>query len=113
MALAAAADERLGDTIHAESRHQASFAIERLQRVLQREAIYHGGQHSHVVSRGFLNAGVARDELGAAEDVAAADDDGDFNTELRGPLCLRGDIDDLLHANAALARRGKTFAREF
>ena len=85
----AAADERLGDAVHADGRHQPRLAVERFERVLQREAVDHRGQHAHVVGGGFLDAGVAGRELGAAEDVAAADDDGDLHAELRRPLHLR------------------------
>ena len=49
----------------------------------------------------------------AAEDVAAADDDGDFNAERGGSLHLGGDVDDFLHADAALAGGGEAFAGEF
>ena len=37
----------------------------------------------------------------------------DFDAELGGPLDLRRDVDDFLHADAALAGRGKAFAGEF
>ena len=109
----AAADERLGDAVHAEGRHQPRLAVERFERVLQREAVDHRGQHAHVVGGRFLDAGVAGGELGAAEDIAAADHDGDLDAELGRSLDLRGDIDDFLHADAALAGRGKAFAGEF
>ena len=86
VAACAAADVRLGDAVHANGRHQPRLAAERFERVLQREAVDHRGEHAHVVGRGFLDAGVAGGELGAAEDVAAADDDGDLNAELRRPV---------------------------
>ena len=35
------------------------------------------------------------------------------DAELGRPLHLRGDVDDFLHADAALAGRGKAFAGEF
>ena len=110
--LRAAADVRLRHAVHANRRHEARFTLERFQRVLQRQAVDHRGQHAHVVGRGFLDARIAGDELGTAEDITAADHDGDLHAELRGPLRLRGDVHDFLHANAALPRRGKAFAGE-
>jgi hypothetical protein len=62
---------------------------------------------------GFLDAGISGRELGAAEDVSAADHDRDLDAELGRTLYLRGDVDDFLHANAALAGGGKAFAGEF
>ena len=111
--LRTAANEWLGHAVHAHRRHEPRFAIERFERILQREAVDHRGQHAHVVGRGFLDAGVAGRELGAAQNVAAADDDGDLHAQSRRALRLRGDIDNFLHADAALARRGKAFAGEF
>ena len=64
----------------------------------KRQPVDHRGQHAHVVGGGLLDAGVAGGELGAAEDVAAADDDGDLHAVLGGPVGLPGDVDDFVHA---------------
>ena len=88
----AAADVRLGDAVHADGRHQPRLAAERFERVLQGQAVDDRGQHAHVVGRGFLDAGVAGGELGPAEDVAAADDDGDLHAALRRLADLLGDV---------------------
>jgi hypothetical protein len=44
------------------------------------QRIHHRGQHAHVVGRGAVHAGSTASD--AAEDVAAADDDRDLDTQL-------------------------------
>ena len=61
-------------------------------RVGQRERVHHGGQHAHVVGGGAVHADRAAGD--AAEDVAAADHDGDFAAELRHLLHLAHHADD-------------------
>ena len=89
VAASAAADVRLGHAVHADGGQQPRLAAQRLQRVLQGQAVDHRGQHAHVVGGGLLDAGVAGGELGAAEDVAAADDDGDLHA-VHGRLLASG-----------------------
>ena len=48
-----------------------------LQEVLQREAVHHGAEHAHVVGAGPVHAALL--QLGAAEEVAAADHHGDLH----------------------------------
>ena len=50
------------------------------ERILQRERVHDRGEHAHVVARDAVHAGAR--EAGAAEEVAAADDDGDLDAEL-------------------------------
>jgi hypothetical protein len=60
-----------------------------------------------------LDTRIAGGELGAAEDVAATDHDGDLNAGRGGSLNLRRNIDDFLHADAALAGGGEALAGKF
>ena len=85
-----AADVRLGHAVGADGRHQPRVAAQRLQGVLQGQAVDHRGQHAHVVGRGLVDAGIAGGELRAAEDVAAADDDGDLHPVLGGVVAFAG-----------------------
>jgi hypothetical protein len=61
----------------------------------------------------FLNVGVRPFELGPAEDIAAAHDQGDLAADLARLAHLAGDMDDLLHADAALAGMAEALAGEF
>ena len=47
------------------------------------------------------------------QDVPTADDDANLHSLLCGLVRLAGDVDDLGHADAALAGRGEALAREF
>ena len=71
----------------------------------------HRGQHAHVVGGGAIHAARARGD--AAEDVAAADDDGRLNAHLLDLTDLAGDLrgNGRIDAIALLAHQG--FAREF
>ena len=75
----AAADERLGDRAHLDGGHDARDDALLLERVLQREGVDDGRQHAHVVGRRAVHAAGAGRQ--AAEDVAAADDDGGLDAE--------------------------------
>ena len=55
------------------------------------------------MGRGLVDARVAGGELGPAEDVAAADDDGDLRPVLGGAVGLPGDVQHGVHGDAALA----------
>ena len=80
MADDAAPDERLGHRAHFDAGGHARHDVLMLERVLQSEGIHDRRQHAHVVGGGAVHAlGTGRQ---AAEDVAAADDDGDFDAEL-------------------------------
>ena len=52
-------------------------------------------------------------ELGASQNVAAADDDGHFAARAASLLDLAGDVDDLLHADSALSGAREAVAGEF
>ena len=107
----AAADERLGDRAHLDGGDHAGDDALLLERVLQRQRVDDRRQHAHVV--GGRPVHPARAGGDAAEDIAAADDDGgldahrldfgDVERDLRG----HGGID----AVVGLAHQG--FAGEF
>ena len=95
-----AADVGLGHLLDVQRRLHARFNAVVAAAVLQRHRVHHGGEHAHVVARGAVHAG--RAERNAAEDVAAAHDDADFNAEVDDAL------DFLNHAlqNAAIDAEG-------
>ena len=72
-----ARDVRLGDLAHRDGGLHPGLDALLLQEVLQRQAVHHGAEHAHVVGAGAVHAALL--ELGAAEEVAAADDDGDLH----------------------------------
>src|SRR5205085_12511848 len=57
-----------------------------LREARQREAVHHGAEHAHVAGAGAVHAAFL--QLGAPEEVAAADDDGNLRT-------ARDDLGDL------------------
>ena len=85
----AAADVVLADFLDADGGHDARVAAERFERVLQREAVHDGREHAHVVGGDAVHAGPR--EARAAEDVAAADDDGDLDVAGHDVPDLAGD----------------------
>src|SRR5579875_2293840 len=80
MAHCAAADVILADLIDADGRHHPRLQAEALERILHRERVHDRHHHAHLV-RGHAVHAVAG-ETGAAEDVPAADHDGDLHTHL-------------------------------
>src|SRR6185437_2236734 len=113
MPIAAAANVRLGDSLHADGRLQACLALEAFERVLQRQAIQHGSEHAHVVSRRFLDNLAAGAELRAAQDVAAPDHDGQLHAARDDALRLAGDVQGLIDTDAALAGVSEPLAAQF
>jgi hypothetical protein len=71
-----------------------------LERVLQREAVDAGGEHAHVVGARPVHAGGGA--LHAAEDVAAADDDGALDAGVLQLDDLFGDARERGGMNAVL-----------
>ena len=82
-----------------------------LERVLQRQRVDDGGEHAHVVGRRAVHALRAGGE--AAEQVAAADDDGGLDAELLDFADLLGDLggDGGIDPEGLFAHEG--FAGEF
>ena len=70
-------DVGLGDLAHRDRGLHARLDALLLEEVLQREAVHHGAEHAHVVGARAVHALLL--QLGAAEEVAAADDDGDLD----------------------------------
>src|SRR5207237_1819049 len=105
-----AADVRLGDGLHAHGGEQARLAAEALEGVLERQAVEDGGEHAHVVGGGLLDDVAAGAELGAAQDVAAADDDGELHALGRDLGELAGDVERLVEADAAAAGLAEALA---
>ena len=69
-------------------------------------AVHHGGEHAHVVGGGAIHA--PRAARHAAEDVAAADDDGDLHAEIADLGHFLGDAGDHggIHAVPLIAHQG-------
>ena len=85
------ANEGLRDRLHADRRKQPGLRPDRFQRVLKRQAVDDRREHAHVVGRGLDDAGVLRLELGTAENVSAADHDGELAAELLRLVNLPGE----------------------
>src|SRR5205807_9722454 len=77
-----------------------------LEEVLQGEAVHDGAEHSHVVGAAAVHAALG--ELGTAEVVAAAHDDGDLDAGADDVGDLARDrLDDVgVHAEPTAAREG-------
>src|SRR5271157_2553912 len=106
------ADERLGDLLHADGGHEPGLAAHALKRVLKSQAVDHRGRHAHVVGGGLLDDVGAPAQLGAAEDVAATDDDGELYPARRHSGSLPGDPADLLDTDTPLAGPAEALAGE-
>ena len=65
------------------------------------------------MGRGFVDAGIARGELGAAEDISASHDDGNLHAVFGGLESLLGDVQNGVHGNAAFARMRESFTGNF
>ena len=89
MADGAAADERLGDGPHLDGGDDAGQHVLLLERILQRQGVDDGGEHPHVVGGRAVHAARAGGQ--AAEDVAAADDDGGLDAEALDLADVPGD----------------------
>ena len=83
-----------------------------LQRVLQRQSVDHGRQHSHVVGGRLVDAGAGSLELPATQDIATADDDGNLATQLQSIVDLPRNIHDFVHGNSPFSGLGKTLTRQ-
>jgi hypothetical protein len=71
-------DVRLGDLAHRDRGLHAGDDAFLLEEVLQRKAVHHRAEHAHVVAAGPLHSTLL--QLCPAEEVAAADDDGNLYT---------------------------------
>ena len=88
----AAADVVFANVVDLQRGHHPCVHIERFERVLQRQCIHDGGEHAHVIAGHAIHAGTGK--AGAAEDVAAADDNGDLDTAFPRRRDFTGDALD-------------------
>ncbi len=86
----APADEGLRDGPHLDGGQDARRDPLGLEGVLEREGIDDGGEHAHVVGLRPVHAGGAGGD--ATEDVAPADDDGQFDAQRADLADLPGDL---------------------
>jgi hypothetical protein len=83
---------------HGDRRLHAGVDAGLLEQVLQRQAVHDGAEHAHVVGAGPVHAALG--DLGAAEEVAAADDDRDLHAAVDDVAHLPGDVGDDVEVEA-------------
>ena len=93
-----AADERLGHGLDLDGGYVPGDDALLLEGVLEGDAVDHGRQEPHLVGRSPVHAGLG--PAVAAEDVAAADHDGELDAEVPDLLELSGDGGDPLEIDA-------------
>ena len=81
------------------------------ERVLQRQAVDHRGQHAHVIAGRAVDG--QRFLARAAEDISAADHDGHLHAEVADFLHLARDAVDGFGVNAETLRTLKRFSGKF
>src|SRR5579859_763818 len=106
------ADKWLGDFVHVQGGHQAGLATDVFQRVLEGQPVHYRGQHAHVVGRRIADDRSIGRELGAAQNIAAADYHGQFHATFDDSFCLPGDAQRFVQIDAALAAGAETLATE-
>ena len=93
------------------ARHHAGEGVLLFQSVLQREGIDDRGQHAHVIGRDPVH------KLGllghAAEEVAAADHDGDFDSQTMYLGDFGGDLVDTRIVHPEALAGGQRFTGDF
>ena len=105
------ADERLGHRAHLDRRDDAGDHVQLFERVLKRQRVDDRRQHPHVVRGGAIHAARARRD--AAEDVAAADDDGRLHAHRLDLADLLGDLGGHRRVDPVVLRAQEGFAGEF
>ncbi len=88
----------------------ACVQAQAFERVLHRERVHHGGEHAHVVAGDAVHAGAR--EARAAEDVAAADDDGDLHAHRVDLADLAGDALEHRRVDAVVRDAHQGFAAQ-
>ena len=111
VAYGAAADEGLGDLLHADGGEQAGLHAFALEGVLQGHGIDDRGEHAHVVGLNAVHA--LGGAFHAAEDVSTADHDGDFDAVGIGGFDLFGVLFEHVAVDAVALFTEKGFAAEF
>ena len=79
MANRATSDERLGYLIHLNGRLHSSVNALLLQRILQRQSVNHGSQHTHVIGGDTVH--FPRLPSHTAEEISAPDHNRDLNAK--------------------------------
>ena len=96
---------------HVDRAQQARDDALLFERVLQREAVDHRGQHAHVVAGGAVDRKgfLAR----AAEDISSAHDNGHLNAQVADFLHFAGNAVNGFGVNAEALRTLKGFSGKF
>ena len=95
---------------HGERRQGARLAPGALDRRLQHQAIHHRRQHAHGIADRTRHA--APGHFHAAEDIAAADNDAELDTQRRRRHQIAGDTLDRRLIDAEAVRAGERLAGE-
>lgn len=107
-----APDEGLGDGADVQSGHDTGVDADGVEFFFECDGVHDGAEHAHVVGGGLLDvAGLG--ELGAADDIAPADDDGDLGACLCGGFDFVGDGAEFLGGDPESAFGAECFAGEF
>src|SRR5699024_9775489 len=107
----AAADVVLAHVVDFQGAHDPDVAAELFQGGLHGQGVDDGGQHAHVVAGDPVHA--VGGQAGAAEDVAAADDQGDLGAGLLGFHDLAGKAADDLGVDAVVLISHEGLAGKF
>jgi hypothetical protein len=102
--------ERLGEGSDREGRQHDSIAAGAGQRRLQRQRVDHRGQHAHLVAGDPVES--RGDQLGAAEDVASADDQANLDPVTHQFGDLAGNAIEDLGFDAAITAPGERLTAE-
>ena len=78
----------IADTLQGDGRHQTGIHISTMQGITHGQAVHDGRQHAHVVTHHAVHARLGK--TGTTEQVAAANDQTDLNTQLNQLFDLLG-----------------------
>lgn len=106
-----APDKRLGHLTHLNRRLHAGFHAVMLKGILQRQRVDDGGEHTHVIAGGPVDAGVFT--LKSAENIASAHHYYHLDTEILQFHDLIGDIGNGFWANAVTLLASECLTGEF
>src|SRR5580698_4496690 len=105
-----ATDIGLGNLMHLDGAHDSGMLANLLERVLQGKRVDHGRQHAHVIAGDAIHAfGGKRD---TTEDVAAAYNHTNLDTQLDDGRDLNRKIFDALRINTERSRPGHRLAAQ-
>ena len=92
-------------------RHHARRLAHRFHRFLEGDGVEDGGEHAHVVGGGAGDVAFFA-EGRAADEISAADDDGELDAGFADVHQLAGDAVELIALDARAALRTETFAAD-